>query len=225
MVERPTLRRWSRVAVLGFVLAGAISWALWSQFGPQRGGVQGSPSANEVDAEQLRRAHLMDELMAGKVKGGGFALVDQAGETRTLSEFRGRLVVMYFGYTSCPGICDTDLSQIGAVVRDLGSDGARVQPLFITIDPERDTPSRLSAYLADFDPSIIGLTGTLEQVNRVADQYNAYFAKVPVEGSEHYMMDHSAYIYLLDRNGGFLGAFPSGTKVDRLAQVVDTYLQ
>jgi protein SCO1/2 len=225
MVDLSTRRRSSRVVVLGFALAGAMSWALWPQFGPQREGAEGSVLTTEVDAEQLRRAHLMDELMAGKVEGGGFALVDQTGATRTLSEFHGQLVVMYFGYTSCPGICPSDLSQIGAIVRALGGDGARVQPLFITIDPERDTPSRLSAYLANFDPSIIGLTGGLEEITRVADRYNAYFAKVPVEASEHYMMDHSAYIYLLDRNGAFLGAFPSGTKVDRLAQAVGTYLQ
>jgi cytochrome oxidase Cu insertion factor (SCO1/SenC/PrrC family) len=167
----------------------------------------------------------MEDVMAGKVGGGGFTLVDQTGTTRTLSEFRGQLVVLYFGYTTCPGVCSADLWQIGQMVRGLGADGAKVQPLFVTIDPDRDTPARLKAYLADFDPRIVGLTGTSSEIGRVADRYRAYFAKVPVEGSAQYMMDHSAYIYLLDRDGSFLGALPSGTKADRLTQALGAYLQ
>jgi cytochrome oxidase Cu insertion factor (SCO1/SenC/PrrC family) len=221
----PTARRVASVAALGIVLGLPATWAFWSRLSPSVREGSGLPASGEVDAEQLRRARLMEELMAGKVEGGGFTLVDQNRATRGLTDFRGRLVVLYFGYTSCPGVCSADLWQIGEMVRGLGADGAKVQPLFITIDPERDTPERLRAYLADFDPLIVGLTGTINEIRRVADHYSAYFAKVPLEGSAQYMMDHSAYIYLLNRDGAFVGALPSGTKADRLAEALGAYLQ
>ena len=224
-MARPMERRLASVAALGIALGLPASSALWLHLGGHAEGNAGLATTAEVDAEQLRRARLMEDLMAGKVEGGGFTLIDQAGATRTLSEFHGRLVVLYFGYTTCPGVCSADLWQIGEMVRGLGADGANVQPLFITIDPERDTPPHLRTYLADFDPHSIGLTGTNEEIGRVADRYRAYFAKVPVVGSEQYMMDHSAYIYLLNRDGAFLGALPSGTKADRLAESVGAYLR
>ena len=152
--------------------------------------MRGAPSPTAIPisdgasaASQRSAPPARDEALWTELQGGGFTLVDQTGTTRTLSEFRGRLVVLYLGYTTCPGVCSPDLWQIGQVVGGLGVDGAKVQPLFITIDPERDTPQQLRAYLAAFDPRIVGLTGTNDEIGRVADRYRAYFAKVPVEGS------------------------------------------
>ena len=115
-------------------------------------------------------ARLMDDLMWGRGHvGGPFELIDQTGRTRTDGDFRGKLLIVYFGYTYCPDICPTDLMQIGLAIDKLGAAGAQVQPLFISIDPERDTPSVLADYVSMFNPRIVGLTGPPAQVRAVAD--------------------------------------------------------
>jgi len=216
MVRKSGRLAW--VAALA-VLAGA-AFAMWHHDGPKR---QADPStvALVVDAEQLRRAQQMEALMSAKAPiGGGFALVDYAGVRRTVSDFQGKVVVLYFGYTSCPDVCPADLFQISELVRALGASGEQVQPVFITMDPERDTPERLRTYLSHFHPRFLGLTGSIDEIRGVADMYKGYFAKVPLQNSSNYMMDHSANIYLIDREGRFVGAFPPATKASRLVEVV-----
>ena len=168
-----------------------------------------------MDAEKLRRARMMEDLMLGRGEiGGPFTLTDHTGARRSLADFRGKVVLLYFGYAYCPDVCPTDLAQIAALLRSLGPN-APVQALYVTVDPERDTPGHLAVYVGAFDPRIVGLTGSVEEVRAVAQRYKAYFAK-----ARDGLMEHSANFYILDREGRFAGSLPPGTKADRLADVV-----
>jgi len=130
-----------------------------------------------------------------------FQLVDQHGQTRTLGDFRGKVLVVFFGFTQCPDVCPTTLAELAQVKKALGPDGERVQGIFISIDPERDTPDLLKAYLASFDPSFVALRGTAEQTQAVAKEFKVYYAKVPGKTEGSYTMDHTAASYLFDAQG------------------------
>lgn len=175
----------------------------------------------DVDPAGLRKAQFMEALMFGRGEvGGPFSLVDQRGVTRTLTDFGGRPVLLYFGYTFCPDVCPSDLATLKQVLR---SHGEQVQVLFVTLDPERDTPAQLAAYLPHFDARIVGLTGTPSDVQRVAELYKAYYAKVPLKAGG-YLVDHSAGIYLLDRDGRFRGSFPAGATAELVSGVLRDFL-
>jgi cytochrome oxidase Cu insertion factor (SCO1/SenC/PrrC family) len=175
--------------------------------------------------DSAKAARLMDDLMWGRGHvGGPFELTDQTGHTRTDADFRGKLLIVYFGYTYCPDVCPTDLMQIGLAIDKLGADGAQVQPLFISVDPDRDTPSVLADYVSMFNPRIVALTGTPAQVRAVADAYKAYYAKVLPNGSTAYLIDHTGFIYLMGRSGEYLGFFPPGTSADRMVEIVRQHL-
>ncbi len=175
--------------------------------------------------DPARAARLMDELMWGRGPvGGPFELIDHTGRTRTDLDFRGKLLIVYFGYTSCPDICPTDLLQIGMAVDGLGAAGEDVQPLFISVDPERDTEAVLARYVPMFHPRLIGLTGTQKQIQAAAAAYKAYFARYePPDGGE-YLIDHTGVVYLIDRDGHYLGFFPPGTSADRMVEIIRPYL-
>ena len=174
---------------------------------------------------QRSAAELMDVLMWNREKiGGPFMLIDQNGRKRTDTEFRGKLMLVYFGYTSCPDVCPTDLQQIGKAIESLGGQGDSVQPLFITLDPARDTPKRLAAYVPSFHPRLIGLGGSAAAVHKAADAYRVYFKKVAIGQGGDYGIEHAAYTYLMDRNGKYLGFFPPGTSAERMAEVIRPHL-
>jgi protein SCO1/2 len=130
-----------------------------------------------------------------------FQLTDQHGQTRTLGDFRGKVLVIFFGYTQCPDVCPTTLAELAAVKKALGPDGEQVQGIFVTIDPERDTPDLLKAYLANFDPGFVALRGTAEQTKAVAKEFKVFYNKVPGKTEGSYTMDHTAASYLFDRQG------------------------
>jgi protein SCO1/2 len=164
----------------------------------------------------------MDILMWNREPvGGPFELTDQTGHVRTNSDFRGKLMLVYFGFTYCPDICPTDLHAIGLALDKLGSDAERVQPLFITVDPERDTADHLAQYVPMFHPRLIGLTGSAEAIRKAADAYKVYYAKVSLgKAADDYTVDHTAFIYLMDRDGNYLGFFPPGTSADRMVEII-----
>jgi protein SCO1/2 len=177
-----------------------------------------------VSAERSA-AELMDALMWNREPvGGPFALVDHTGQPRTDADFRGKLLVIYFGFTYCPDICPTDLQAIGLALDRLGSAGENVQPLFITIDPERDTAEHLAEYVPLFHPRLIGLTGDADAVRRAALAYKVFYAKAPGSQIGGYSLDHTAFIYLAGASGEYLGFLPPGTGPDRLAQVIRGHL-
>jgi protein SCO1 len=152
----------------------------------------GSPSA----AQQFKGVDITGAEYARTL-----SLPDQNGKPRTLDDFKGKVTVVFFGYTQCPDVCPTTMAELAQVKKALGKDGERVQGVFITVDPERDTPETLKAYMASFDPSFVALRGTPEQTKATAKEFKVFYAKVPgkVEGS--YTMDHTAGSYVLDPKG------------------------
>jgi cytochrome oxidase Cu insertion factor (SCO1/SenC/PrrC family) len=180
------------------------------------------PRAQEGDPELA--AKLMDDLMWNRGPiGGPFALVDHTGKRRTDEDFRGKLLLIYFGYSYCPDVCPTDLQQIGLAIEALGRDGDAVQPIFITLDPERDTIPHLAEYVALFHPRLIGLTGSSEEIRNVARAYKVYYAKYPPD-SPDYVIDHSSFVYLVDQAGKYIGFFPPGTSADRIVEMIKLHL-
>jgi protein SCO1/2 len=171
--------------------------------------------------EQPSAAKLMDDLMweRGPI-GGPFALIDHTGKPRTDADFRGKLMIIYFGYSYCPDICPTDLMSIATAVDLLGPAGDAVQPIFITVDPGRDTVEHLAEYVAAFHPRLIGLTGAPDEIRKVATAYKTYYAKVETADHKDYVVDHTAFIYLVGRQGEYLGFLPPSTTPERLAEVI-----
>ena len=189
-----------------------ICISLWLALTPLR--------AQDVPARSP--AEIMDILMWNREPvGGPFELIDHSGRTRTEQDFRGRLMLVYFGFTYCPDVCPTDLQAIGLAMDKLGADSTNLQPLFVTVDPERDTPAHLAEYVKLFHPRLIGLTGTADAIRRAADAYKVYYAKVPLgKDAGDYTVDHTAFIYLMDRDGNYLGFFPPGTSADRMVEII-----
>jgi protein SCO1/2 len=148
--------------------------------------------------------------------GGPFRLTDQTGRAVTEAEFKGRAFLVFFGFTHCPDICPTTLFEISEVLTRLGPDAEKVAALFITVDPERDTPAKLKDYISSFHPRIFGLTGTPAEVEAVLKEYRVYAKKVPLEGSG-YTMDHSAVVYLMDKQGRFVAPFNLKRSADEAA--------
>lgn len=145
-----------------------------------------------------------------------FTLNTHQGQRLSLSELRGRLVVLYFGYTFCPDVCPTTLSEWAQAMRLLGPKADRVQVIMITVDPARDTAEKLGAYLAHFDPRFIGLVGTEEEIARIATLYGIYYQKHE-DGSENYLVDHTATQTVIDQEGYIKLVFPFGTKSEDIA--------
>ena len=153
--------------------------------------------------------------------GGPFALVDQNGKTVTSDSLKGKPTLIYFGYAFCPDVCPTSLLLMETAVEKLGPDAAKkVNLVFITVDPERDTPKLMKGYVENFGPTFIGLTGTTEQIAQVARAYRVYFQRVPGKDGGPYLMDHSSIVYLLDRNGRFVTHFTHEAKAETIAQAV-----
>jgi protein SCO1/2 len=174
-----------------------------------------------AQAPERSAAELMDAVMWNREPiGGPFALTDQNGARRTEADFRGKLMLVYFGFTYCPDVCPTDLQQMGLAVDRLGSAGETVQPIFVTVDPERDTAAHLRDYLPLFHPRFVGLTGEPTAVQEAARAYRVYYKKVTWDDGSDYTVDHSAFIYLMDRDGSYLGFFPPGTPAERLAETI-----
>jgi len=134
--------------------------------------------------------------------------------------FRGKWLLVYFGYTHCPDVCPTTLADIAELVEQLGPLAERVQPLFITIDPERDTTATVAEFVGAFDPRIIGLTGTPAEIAAAAKQYRVYYKKLPAESaSDNYLMEHSSFIYVMNPDGKYVTLFSpqQGQKPDQMA--------
>ncbi len=152
-----------------------------------------------------------------------YLLQDPRGRSVTNEDFRGRFQLIAFGYTYCPDVCPTTLVEMAAILKQLGEQAERVQPIFITVDPERDTGKVLQTYTEFFDPRILGLTGSPALVRRAADNFKIRYAKVREPGAENYAVDHSAGMILLGPDGGFIKKFAFATPVDQItAQLRET---
>ena len=145
-------------------------------------------------------------IVAPSAVGGAFELVDQDGRRVTDQDLKGRPSLVFFGFTHCPEICPTTLFEVSEVLEKLGPDAGKVNALFITVDPERDTPAALKTYLSSFNPGLRALGGDEAAIARVAKAYKVFYRKVPLDGGG-YTMDHTAMVYLMDKTGAFVAPF------------------
>ncbi len=152
--------------------------------------------------------------------GGPFMLLNQQGETVKDEELRGKLMLVFFGFTHCPEICPTGLNTLSEILTLLGDDAENVHALFITLDPERDTVAQMADYVVNFHPSIQALTGDQAQIDTVLKAYKVYAKKIPMAGSDDYMMDHSSFFYLMDKQGKFITHFPYNTPAEDITAKV-----
>lgn len=216
-------------ALFAFALALCAAWVPPPGMAAERKGeAKAAPPVTSTapPASSARTAaELMDVVMWNREPiGGPFKLIDHHGKTRRDTDFRGRLMLVYFGFTFCPDICPTDLQQISLLMDQLGTSAKSVAPLFITLDAERDTQKLLAQYVPAFNPQITGLTGDAKAIRAAADAYKVYYAKVPNQGASRYSIDHSSFIYLMGRDGKYLGYFPPGTPAARMLTVVRGHL-
>lgn len=205
-----------RRAVSGPSLLALVAVAAFTAAGAQ-------PASGNRRADAAR---LMNELMSGRAAvGGPFVLSDPGGRRIALADFRGKIVLLYFGFTTCPDVCPTDLAVIGQMMRELGREADGVQPIFITLDPQRDTPALLREYAAAFHPRLVALTGTEAEISRIATDYKVFFQKVALPDTKGYTIDHMTFTFLLDRQGRYVAFFPPGTPADRMATMVREQLK
>jgi protein SCO1/2 len=154
--------------------------------------------------------------------GGPFSLTDQEGRKVTDKDFRGHYMLVFFGYTYCPDICPTELQVMSAALDNLGAKADDIQPIFISVDQQRDTPEVLKQYVTNFHPRLVGLTGSAEEIASVARAYRVYFSKVENNsGPDAYLMDHSTIMYLMDGQGKFVKHFTYSTDAAALARAIE----
>jgi protein SCO1/2 len=164
-------------------------------------------------------------IAGGSPIGGPFTLVDHTGREVTELTFRGKYLLIFFGFANCPDVCPLALDRFAQVLEHLGPDAANVQPLLISVDPERDTPAVLKGYVTAVDPRILGLTGTLEQVKAAASAYKVYFAKDPPDERGGYAVSHSSYEYLMGPDGVNRYVFRPEAEPERIAKLIRNELR
>jgi len=158
--------------------------------------------------------------------GGAFTLTDQNGKQITELELIGKHTLVFFGFTNCPDVCPTTLMEISQVMESLGEKGKELLPVFISVDAGGDTPQTMKSYLSNFNPAIIGLTGTEEQINQVTTAYKVYYAKVDQQNSTNgYTMDHSAFIYFMDKDGKYITHLNYKDPAEKIISTLKPYLE
>jgi len=162
-----------------------------------------------------------DPAMPGVQIGGAFSLTDHNGKAVTEKDYAGSYTLVFFGFASCPEVCPTELQKMARVLEILGEEkAAKIQPLFITVDPERDTPEKLKEYVAEFHPKLVGLTGTAEQIEAAKKAYRVYASKVDMGDAQNYMMDHSAFTYFMGPDGANIGIYPAKDTAEQIAEAI-----
>ena len=157
--------------------------------------------------------------------GGNFSLQSSRNHLASLKDYHGQVVIMFFGYTSCPDTCSITMAVLKQVIEKLGKRMDQVQPLFITVDPKRDTPEQMKNYLSFFHPNFIGLTGTKEEILEVAENYGSAYMKNPTIDSEFsYLMIHTGYVYLIDQSGHVRAIYPKNTEVKQIVHDINGLL-
>ena len=197
-MSHPMIRRWFALSML-LVAAGL---GACDKLGLT--GATSKPAFNGVD-------------ITGAEYGRQLSLPDADGQPRTLADFKGKVSVVFFGYTQCPDVCPTTMAELAQIKQAMGADGERLQGVFVTVDPERDTPQVLKAYAANFDPSFVALRGSPEQTKAAAREFKVFFAKVPGKTPGSYTIDHTAGSYVIDGQGHLRLFERYGTPADALA--------
>lgn len=195
--------RFIRWAAFGLIAVLAVVWgALW------------------LGGDGPRLADLGAAVPGSVQVGGPFSLTDSSGRTVTDADFRGRWMLVYFGYTFCPDVCPTELQAVAAGLDQLGPQASRIAPLFITVDPERDTPQAIGQYVKLFDDRLIGLTGTPAEIAAAARAYRVYYAKVQTKEASAYLMDHSSFLYLMGPDGKLVTLLKPGLSGAEIAAIL-----
>lgn len=207
-IKTPRLIRWSAIAAIVIIAFGI-------------GLAEFVPGARQfaLDAFAEPASASADGMVAvppGVPIGGPFKLTDDKGQPVTDADYRGRWMLVFFGYSNCPDECPLTLQKMAAVLKELGPLAERIAPLFVTIDPARDTPARLTSYLENFDTRIIGLTGSDDQVAAVAKVYRVYYAPGQNEQSGTDLISHSTFLYLMNPEGKLAALFSQDIAVDNL---------
>lgn len=165
------------------------------------------------------------QLVSGKALiGGPFALTDHNGKRVTDKDFGGKHKLVFFGYTYCPDICPAELQVMSAAMDNLGDKAKDVTPVFITVDPERDTVEQMKSYVENFHPSLVGLTGSPEEIRKAAKAYRVYYKKTHSESASDYLVDHSSIVYLMSPDGEYLAHFAYGTGPEKMAEGIRKFL-
>jgi len=192
------------IVVAAFLVGGTAALGLYALFGPP------------INPQQT---------VSGKALiGGPFTLTNQDGKQVTEKDFRDKFMLVYFGYTYCPDVCPAELQVMSGALDALGNKASRVTPVFISIDPERDTVDQMKAYVGNFHSSLVGLTGSVEQVRAAAKAYRVYYARAKSEDTTEYLMDHASIVYLMSPQGEYLAHFPYGTGVGKMAKGIAKFL-
>ena len=193
-------------AVFGALALGLAAWLGWMRF-------TAPPAGN----------------MTGSTLGGAFSLVDQDGRPVTDADFKGKYRLMYFGYTFCPDVCPTDVAYLGKGLKAFEAShpdrAARVQPIFITVDPGRDDPTALKAFVSAFHPRLIGLTGSEAQIEAAKKAFGIYSKKVATSDPENYLVDHFAVFYLFGPDGAPIAFLPHGSTAAEVTAMLETYVR
>lgn len=181
-------------------------------------------AADEVASDVAEVAETTEQKVAGSTVGGAFSLTDHNGNAVTESAWPGKKKLVFFGFTYCPDVCPAGLDKMTTVLEALGDSADQIQPLFFSTDPKRDTPERMKEYLADYDDSFVGLTGTEEQVEQAKSVYKVYAAKAEGGDAENYLMNHSSYIYLMSEDDALLEIFGSSDTPETIVPKVQQHL-
>jgi cytochrome oxidase Cu insertion factor (SCO1/SenC/PrrC family) len=196
------------VMLAALAVIAVASWVTWSwiENGGNGGRTAGSAMQTEVEI------------------GGSYELIDHTGKTVTDRSFHGQYVLLYFGYGFCPDVCPTELANMATAMDILGPQADKVTPVFITVDPERDTPEFLNDYVKNFHPRMVGLTGSPEKIAAVAKSFKVYYAKSRKSAGDDYLMDHTSFVYLLGPDGKFLAIFRGQTDPKEMAKSIAGYM-
>lgn len=192
----------------------ALSWVLVAALGISSTGCDPGGDAKEVEA--------IDASADGRAL--DFALIDHTGKQRRLSDFRGKVVAVFFGYTQCPDVCPTTLAEFVQVHRRLGPKADKLQVLFITVDPERDTQQLLAEYMPAFDPRFIGLRGAAQDLRKATDAFAVTYTKIGGQAGKNYTFDHTAYVFLVDPSGQLRLKVPHGQSAEALTTLIQEIL-
>lgn len=206
-----------------FLLIGVSIGAVWKQYKNQAemsGGVIAlSPDDQGSAASVIKKPSRKTTNAVESSVGGAFEMIDHTGKTVTQDDYADTYKLVFFGFTYCPAICPTELQKVTLILETLEQETAdKITPIFITVDPERDTVEEISQYVGQFHPRLVGLTGTQEQVDATKSAFKVYATKVENEMMDEYMMDHSAFLYLMDQSNKMIAMYPSTDTADDIAK-------
>lgn len=190
-----------------------------------RGVVTISPDGTEDTAAAIikrpSRSTATDTAGASEI-GGAFEMVDQNGQAVTDKTYADSYKLVFFGFTYCPAICPTELQKVNVIMNELGEEAQGITPIFVTVDPERDTVEVMKQYVEQFHPRLVGLTGSMDQVEAIKQTFRVYASKVENEMMEEYMMDHSAFLYLMDKDNKMIALYPSKDTAVEIAKDIQS---